>query len=74
MMTFHVTRENDGTIHVQNVLGGMLGQHHVHTPEGFDAWRTPGDEIVETQGASPCTCGLQPQEARSHLGNVTVLP
>jgi hypothetical protein len=37
-MTFYCTREKDGTIHVQNAVMGMMGQHHVHTPEDFKSW------------------------------------
>jgi hypothetical protein len=63
-MTFYVTREDDGTVHVQNTIGGLFGQHHVHTPEGFEEWRKPSDHIEEMQNTKPCTCGLAPGEMR----------
>ena len=69
-MTFYCTREADGTIHVQNAVGGMLGQHHVHMPEDFEAWRTGGRRKIEDaeiewlRDTSPCGCGLKPGEVK----------
>ena len=73
-MRFYVTREADGTVHVQNAVGGMFGQHHAHTATDFDDWRlgtgryTLGpvspDSIEELRDASPCTCGLAAGEMK----------
>lgn len=71
-MTFYVHEQPDGTIHVQNMLAGMLGQHHVHTPEDYERWRNldsfpVSDEDISraSQDTNPCTCGLAPGESRS---------
>lgn len=69
-MTFYVTRTDDGLVHVQNGLAGMLGQHHVHTPEDFEAWRHPGDDIRDLDGTT-CDCGLVAGQTRDHNGRVT---
>jgi hypothetical protein len=65
-MTFYCTRETDGTIHVQNVVMGHLGQHHAHDPEDFERWKAG---IAESQivwlDAAPCDCGLKPGEVWS---------
>lgn len=39
-MTFYAFRCKDGKIHVQNAVAGMLGQHHVYTPEEFEQWKS----------------------------------
>jgi len=69
-MTFYCTREKDGTIHVQNVVMGMMGQHHVHTPEDFEVWRgdgkkrIPDSRIEWLENCKPCGCGLRAGEVR----------
>lgn len=70
-MTFSVSKDTDGNIHVQNGVMGMLGQHHVHSPEGFERWRKPGDSIREIDGL--CDCGLRPGQVRDHTGHVSTL-
>lgn len=66
-MIFYCTREKDGTIHVQNAVMGMMGQHHVHTEAGFAEWRVGLDEhnIKWLQGTAPCDSGLKAGEKRS---------
>lgn len=63
-MRFYATRESDGTVHVQNAVGGFLGQHHVHTAEEFKQW-SKDEEITWLKNTSPCDCGLKPGEAVS---------
>lgn len=67
-MTFAVTITPDGLYHVQNGVAGMLGQHHVHSKEGFEAWRKPDDDIRMGEGA--CACGLGDGDVRDHTGRV----
>ena len=62
-MTHYCTREKDGTIHVQNAIMGIMGQHHVHTAKEFEAWKKPGDAI-EWLDCEPCDCGLKTGEVR----------
>jgi hypothetical protein len=38
-MHFYVTITKDGLYHVQNTVMGMMGQHHVHTKEGYRKWK-----------------------------------
>ena len=65
-MTFYCTREPDGTVHVQNAVMGYLGQHHVHSPEDFERWKTGiSKSHVVWLDAAPCDCGLKPGEVRS---------
>lgn len=64
-MQFYVSHDEAGNVHVQNAIMGMLGQHHVHTPDDFIAWRKPDDEVIELENVGPCDCGLKPGEMKS---------
>lgn len=67
-MHFYVTQTPDGLYHVQNMVMGMSGQHHVHMKKGFNHWKAdlePGD-ISYTKGV--CDCGLKPGWVRDHDG------
>lgn len=58
-MDFKVSRLPDGTYHVQDRVGAFLGQHHVHSKEGFDRWekkRKSGEISIEA--APNCDCGM----------------
>lgn len=72
-MTFHVRKRPDGNYHVQNSVGGKLGQHHVHTAESFEKWRKPSDEIT-IMDDGPCHCGLSPGQVRNHDGKIWTNP
>jgi hypothetical protein len=65
-MTHYVARNKDGSIHVTNAVGGMIGQHHVHTQEDFATWE-PAGEIKELEGCKECDCGLKPGEHKNGL-------
>ena len=63
-MKFHWW-EVDGTIHVQNVIGGYLGQHHVHAQDSFGRWRrTVAQEDLVRVNVMVCDCGLKPGEVK----------
>lgn len=62
-MTFYCSKNQDGLIHVQNAIMGMLGQHHVHDEAGFAAWANnppaiSNDAIVWLNDVKDCDCGL----------------
>lgn len=71
LMTFHTYRGADGSVHVQNAVMGALGQHHVHTPEEFETWRKPGDQIIEHNAI--CSCDLAVGQARDHTGKIITM-
>jgi hypothetical protein len=76
VMLHYWHKDAQGNIHVQNTVGGMLGQHHVHTPKSFENWRlmTPASSLRELKYTQqPCTCGLKPGQVRDHRGNVTTM-
>jgi len=52
-------KNKDGSIHVQNAVMGMFGQHHVHDKKGFEEWKKGVNEedIIYIDGE--CDCGLQ---------------
>ena len=62
-MVFKATTNGDGTIHVTNTVMGMIGQHHVHTPEGLKRWQEtgafviPDEDIHWLDSADDCDCG-----------------
>ena len=66
-MMFYCTKEADSTIHVQNAVMGMMGQHHVHTPADFDRWKIDADDdsIKWLNGTDSCDCGLNAGESKS---------
>ena len=74
-MMHYVTETPDGLLHVTNAVGGMIGQHHVHTPESFDGWMGgrpdlgigPVDPSNIEREAGTCSCGLESGEMRDHL-------
>ena len=68
-MTFYVSKSPDGLYHVQNAVGGYLGQHHVHTKESYEAWSRDLDNI-EVLGDAHCDCGLAAGQVRDHTGKV----
>lgn len=72
-MEHYVSREPDGTVHVQNAVGPYLGQHHVHTPEDFERWMEGRPDLgigpvdptnLHDVQAGPCQCGLKAGEMR----------
>jgi len=70
-MHFYATKTVDSNVHVQNVVMGLMGQHHVHTPKGFEKWIAEIDEQYLHISDGECSCGLQPGQVRSHSGKVT---
>lgn len=69
--SFTVTKCPDGSVHVQNVVGMHLGQHHVHSEKGFAEWKKKaapenkgGIEVAE----GVCNCGLKPGWVREING------
>ena len=63
-MIHYVSRDQDGTVHVTNAVCGHIGQHHVHTPEGFESWKYEGAVTEELGSTKDCDCGLKPGEAK----------
>lgn len=57
-MTFIVTITDDGLYHVQNVIMGQMGQHHVHTKESFQRWKKDIDSKHLKVSQGECNCGL----------------
>lgn len=41
-MNFYVFEDGKGNYHIQNMLMGMEGQHHIHTKEDFERWKEEG--------------------------------
>ena len=70
-MAFYVQKTDDGLVHVQNFVMGLRGQHHMHTPKGFQNWKhgISGEDIVVSEGGA-CGCGLKPGDVRDHDGAV----
>ena len=66
---------DDGTVHVQNTIMGMSGQHHVHTLKGYRRWKKDvthardTEETKATPGAR-CNCGLVSGQTREYDGKV----
>ena len=67
-MTFAVIVTPDGLYHVQNMVAGLSGQHHVHSAASFKRWQRPDDAIEEHEGAC---CELAAGDVRDHTGRVS---
>jgi hypothetical protein len=71
-MRFEVTKTKDGLIHVQNCVGFLRGQHHVHTKQGYRQWLRMSKAKMRTITVlkpDKCDCGLKPSEVREYDGN-----
>ena len=69
-MVFVVQLTPDGNCHVQNMVGGYLGQHHVHTEAGFEKWKKGVSEEDLRIARGRCSCGLKPSQVREYDGKV----
>ena len=73
-MRFYATRYPDGTVHVQNAVNGLPGQHHVHSAESFERWRKHVSpealEIEDAKEGGECGCGLGVGQVREYDGRV----
>lgn len=70
-MHFYATRTPDGLIHVQNVIDGLLGQHHIHNEQSFERWRKDVPDAILTIDEGACDCGLDtPGQIREYDGHV----
>jgi hypothetical protein len=69
-MYFYVYKNPDGTIHVQNIVMGRLGQHHVHSEKSFEEWKKGIPEhLIHYMGTS-CNCGLRAGDVMEYDGRV----
>jgi hypothetical protein len=71
-MHFYVTKTADGLYHIQNVVAGYLGQHHVHTHQDYKKWRRKlrkKERLHFSKGM--CGCNLNNGETRDHHGQLT---
>jgi hypothetical protein len=70
-MEFYVTVDKNGYYHVQNVVMGLLGQHHVHTKEGYERWaKKINPKYIHFLGEGECRCDLKPGDVREYDGTV----
>lgn len=73
-MQYFVSESEDGMLHVQNILMGMNGQHHVHTKDEYEKWKKNGKiesrDITMANKRYKCNCGLKPGEVKDHEGRV----
>ncbi|KKK66917.1 hypothetical protein LCGC14_2959270 [marine sediment metagenome] len=57
-MKHYVFRNKDGSVHVQNAVGGMFGQHHIHDEVSFGRWRVQiADRSLEMMEGDCDCCG-----------------
>lgn len=72
-MKFIAVECEDGTVHVQNIVEGpyisYLGQHHVHSKDGFKKWCMENNLTIEVVKGK-CNCGLKPGDVKEYDGYV----
>ena len=68
-MTHHATFCPDGTVHVQNFVAWMSGQHHVHSKASYLRWKEETKSAAE-EAKGTCNCGLKPGQVREYDGRV----
>jgi hypothetical protein len=70
-MHHYVSLTPDGLYHVQNMAGTLIGQHHVHSEEGFGKWKKPIDKkYIHTEKAEFCACGLGAGSVKEYDGRI----
>lgn len=70
-MRHYVALTPDGMYHVQNIVGTMIGQHHVHTEQGYMKWKKGIDKkYLRIENAEFCPCGLEPGYVKEYDGRV----
>lgn len=70
-LSFRVTETTDGLLHVQNVVKGHDGQHHVHGKGGFKKWqRECAKEIAISITQGDCACGLAAGQVKEIDGRI----
>ena len=72
VMRHYVALTPDGLYHVQNMIGAMIGQHHVHTEKGYKEVEEGHRQEVHSleEMAEFCACGLEPGYVKEHDGRV----
>jgi hypothetical protein len=71
VMQHYVALTPDGLYHVQNMIGVMVGQHHIHTEKGYQEWKKAIDKkYIHEEIAEFCPCGLEPGYVKEHDGRV----
>jgi len=71
VMRHYVAITPDGLYHVQNMIGAMVGQHHVHTEKGYKMWNNGIDKkYLHLEKAEFCPCGLEPGYVKEFDGRV----
>lgn len=74
-MHFYVWRSRDDTYHVQNIVMGHLGQHHVHSERSYRRWAKKVDRrLIHYMGEKECDCNLKPGYIREYDGAVWYKP
>jgi hypothetical protein len=70
-MHHYVTVTPGGQYHVQNMVGSMIGQHHVHSEQGFRKWKRKIDKkYIHLERGEFCVCGLGPGYVKEFDGRV----
>lgn len=57
-MNFYVTKTPDGLYHVQNIVMGHFGQHHIHNEKSFQKWKKGIAKKYIHINEGACSCGL----------------
>ena len=71
VMRHYVALTQDGLYHVQNMVGAMIGQHHVHTEKGYKEWKKDIDKkYLHLEKTEFCACGLETGYVKEHDGRV----
>jgi hypothetical protein len=69
LMRHYVALTPDGLYHVQNVVGAMPGQHHIHSEQGYIKWKKNIDKkYIQEEIAEFCPCGLESGHVKEHDG------
>jgi hypothetical protein len=71
VMRHYVALTPDGLYHVQNMVGTMIGQHHVHSENGYKEWKSKVDEKdIHLEESEFCPCGLEAGYVKEFDGRV----
>lgn len=70
-MHHYVSLTPDGFYHIQNMVGVMAGQHHIHTERSYKAWKKNIEKkYIHFEETEFCACGLGPGYVKEYDGEV----
>lgn len=69
-MHYYVIITSNKEVHIQNMVMGYEGQHHIHTWKGLLKWKENIDKKFIHIEHGECDCGLKIGDVKEYSGEV----